>query len=710
MVFARSCLASVMVCLFCVSIADRAFADPQACGQVADVDLVTMLDKTASTDNAELLIQKNATKALLGFFSSAIVKPRVAIGSFNVTSGPDARIESVPGFVANLTDDYGTDGNPGTRLFRVINAVSGLGGYTDISAALTVAQAEITAHAVSGKPHYIVLISDGLTNSPGCPGICPCPAAITAVNNAVAAIEATGTQIFAVHYGDDTGCSGQLQWAKDFLRDQIASSPTMYFEAGAGGIDLSAIFTQIAGYLGCDDHDTCTTDRCNTDTNLCEYEAIDTDGDGTPDCHDGCPEDPAKTEPGQCGCGVPDTDSDGDGTANCHDGCPEDPLKVAPGACGCGVSDVDSDGDGTPNCHDECPNDPSKLTPGQCGCGVADTDTDGDGTPDCHDACPDDPHKIAVGQCGCGVADTDTDGDGTPDCHDACPDDPHKIAVGQCGCGVADTDTDGDGTPDCHDQCPSDPLKTSAGQCGCGTLDTDSDGDGSADCNDGCPNDPSKVSPGVCGCGVSDADSDGDGVPNCNDQCPADSQKTQPGVCGCGASDVDANGNGIADCIDAQCQSVDVTVDRGVLNLGPEQLATYARNTYAKLIRNARKVDKGLEQRLIKSSKRVDPKMKILIKRATQSLDQLPDVMLVCPDSPVCAAVDNTARIIEYRAAVYELAGVIIRTLNRATRLVAPSFAVAQARTKGFGKAVRKIRDDLRAKADQLPKTQSFCK
>ena len=34
---------------------------------------------------------------------------------------------------------------------------------------------------------------------------------------------------------------------------------------------------------------------------------------------DGCPDDPSKTAPGLCGCGVPDTDSDGDGTADCID-------------------------------------------------------------------------------------------------------------------------------------------------------------------------------------------------------------------------------------------------------------------------------------------------------------------------------------------------------------------------------------------------------
>jgi predicted outer membrane repeat protein len=113
----------------------------------------------------------------------------------------------------------------------------------------------------------------------------------------------------------------------------------------------------------------------------------DSDNDGTPDCYDGCPNDPAKIEPGACGCGVADTDSDNDGMPDCNDGCPSDPAKIAPGACGCGVADTDSDNDGTPDCIDGCPNDPAKIAPGACGCGAADTDTDGDGVADCNDNC-----------------------------------------------------------------------------------------------------------------------------------------------------------------------------------------------------------------------------------------------------------------------------------------------------------------------------------
>jgi len=241
---------------------------------------------------------------------------------------------------------------------------------------------------------------------------------------------------------------------------------------------------------------------------------------------DECPDDPNKTAPGACGCGVPDTDTDNDGTPDCNDQCPTDPNKTAPGACGCGVSDTDSDNDGTPDCNDACPSDPAKTNPGACGCGVADIDFDNDGTPDCNDACPNDPGKTAPGACGCGIADTDSDGDGTADCVDGCPDDPNKIAPGVCGCGIADTDSDGDGTADCVDGCPDDPNKIAPGLCGCGIADTDGDGDGVANCVDNCVD---AANPGQ-------ADSDCDGVGDACDVCPG------------GDDSVDNNYDGLPDC------------------------------------------------------------------------------------------------------------------------------------------------------------------
>jgi hypothetical protein len=142
-------------------------------------------------------------------------------------------------------------------------------------------------------------------------------------------------------------------------------------------------------------------------------------------------------------------DDDNDGVCNADDQCPNDPNKTAPGACGCGVADVattwysdtDGDGAGDPNnsisgytCiqpegyvagnEDGCPNDPNKTAPGVCGCGVADTDTDGDGVADCNDNCIETANS----------SQEDSDGDGIGNVCDACPNIPDP-ACATCGNG-----------------------------------------------------------------------------------------------------------------------------------------------------------------------------------------------------------------------------------------------------------------------------------
>ncbi|MCK4660180.1 MAG: matrixin family metalloprotease, partial [Phycisphaerae bacterium] len=269
---------------------------------------------------------------------------------------------------------------------------------------------------------------------------------------------------------------------------------------------------------------------CDGDGTLDECET-DTDGDDTPDDCDNCPNDPHKTEPGICGCGLSDDDSDDDGVPDaCGDDCPIDPDKTTPGLCGCNRPDTDSDQDGTPDCQ-ECAD-----------------DSDSDGVLNCDDYCFLDPDKSDPGICGCGNPDTDSDNDTLPDCVDGCPNDPDKFVPAVCGCGVPDTDSDGDGPLDCEEACPSDPNKTAPGECGCGNPDTDSDGDGVADCVDGCPSNPAKTDPGVCGCDELDLDSDADGLLDCEEDCSWDPNKTERGECGCGVEDLDFDCDGTPDC------------------------------------------------------------------------------------------------------------------------------------------------------------------
>ena len=52
--------------------------------------------------------------------------------------------------------------------------------------------------------------------------------------------------------------------------------------------------------------------------------------------------------------GVDPNDDDSDGTCNDVDGCPNDPAKTAPGVCGCGNIDTDVDSDGVCDDVDLC--------------------------------------------------------------------------------------------------------------------------------------------------------------------------------------------------------------------------------------------------------------------------------------------------------------------------------------------------------------------
>ena len=95
--------------------------------------------------------------------------------------------------------------------------------------------------------------------------------------------------------------------------------------------------------------DACENQTVHVQTIVCK---VDSDGDGTLDCKDGCPDDPNKVEPGECGCGVPDRDRDEDSVANCNDNCPSIPNR--------NQADHDDDRVG-----DACDNCPRVFNPGQ---------------------------------------------------------------------------------------------------------------------------------------------------------------------------------------------------------------------------------------------------------------------------------------------------------------------------------------------------------
>ena len=112
----------------------------------------------------------------------------------------------------------------------------------------------------------------------------------------------------------------------------------------------------------------------------------DNDGDGISNEDDNC----------TINANADQADADGDGRGDVCDGCPDDPGKYGPGDCGCGVEDTDTDEDGISDCIDNCPN---TFNADQ-------TDTDNDGIGDACDNC--------TNVSNADQADSDCDGPGDP--------------------------------------------------------------------------------------------------------------------------------------------------------------------------------------------------------------------------------------------------------------------------------------------------------
>lgn len=186
---------------------------------------------------------------------------------------------------------------------------------------------------------------------------------------------------------------------------------------------------------------------------------------------------------GVCSC-AEKIDSDGDGTLDCEDGCKDDANKTYPGTCGCGLLDVDTDLDGTPDCND--PDDDGDgfidIEENSCGSDPMDSnsvpaDVDDDSVCDNLDICNGDDSTF------------DTDGDG--DCNDIDPDDDNDTwtDTDEIACGTnplevdsKPSDEDGDGICDLLDTCLGDDVFGDTDDDGeCNDIDTDDDNDGWSD-------------------------------------------------------------------------------------------------------------------------------------------------------------------------------------------------------------------------------------
>ena len=262
----------------------------------------------------------------------------------------------------------------------------------------------------------------------------------------------TWAQVTVSYIGEQADCDEN--GTEDIC--QIASDPLGYDCNGNAILDACDIATGNSF----DANENGVPDECESGC------TVDTDGDGTPDCEDGCPTIAGLTAPVTYWV---DADSDGFGSlisasfcalappvgyaANNLD-CSDAIATIFPGAPElCATIGIDNDCDGDLN-------DATDLSTF-----FADADGDGAGDPN-------------VSVVGC-VAPPGY----VANAADGCPNDPSKISAGVCGCGVPDTDTDSDGFADCTDNCDSVSNPTQSDCNGDGVGDACELASGAADCN-----------------------------------------------------------------------------------------------------------------------------------------------------------------------------------------------------------------------------------
>lgn len=126
--------------------------------------------------------------------------------------------------------------------------------------------------------------------------------------------------------------SGIYLWDGWLTLDDVAVKSAYGQGVLAGGANtaLSIANSTICGHPNGQVNGPYTDLGGNSINEVCD--CLDSDGDGICDDYDECP-------------GAPDVDTDGDGVVDCLDGCPLDPAKIDPGRCGCGVEDTTVQGD-----------------------------------------------------------------------------------------------------------------------------------------------------------------------------------------------------------------------------------------------------------------------------------------------------------------------------------------------------------------------------
>jgi hypothetical protein len=148
----------------------------------------------------------------------------------------------------------------------------------------------------------------------------------------------------------------------------------------------------------------------------------DSDGDGTIDENDACPDVVEDVDGYEDDNGCPEDDNDGDVIADGDDRCPDEAEDIDEHEDADGCPEDDNDGDGVRDGYDSCPATPEDLDGDRDTDGCPDLDTDHDNIEDSADRCPNEPEDTDGLADEDGCPEVDADNDGIPDDRDECAD------------------------------------------------------------------------------------------------------------------------------------------------------------------------------------------------------------------------------------------------------------------------------------------------